>query len=230
MIIQGQVGAITKYADGSQPGAGVRQGNQGDMVVSELHGRLYEQAYRGNLYYGGTTALTTINNATFTIATTGVTATPIVGLYNPLSNSATNLVVLQATLACTLTALAATGGGPYVWMVSTGNNAISTGNTPYNRKTLTSAGSFAKVFGGAALTGMTGTLAAMAGSALGGGSYSNASFTATAAGPQTLLQGFVENFDGSLIVPPGGVLALMATTTPAAHSVTSSLLWEEVPV
>lgn len=230
MIIQGQVGAVAKYADGSQPGAGIRMGNQGDALVSELHGRFYEQAYRGNLYFGGTTSLTAINNATFTTATTGVTATPIVGLYNPLSNAATNLVVLQATLAATITALTATGGGPYVWMVSTGNNAISTGNTPYNRKTLTAAGSFAKVFGGAALTGMTGTLAAMAGSALGGGQYSNASFVGTAAGPPALLAGFVENLDGSLIVPPGGVLALMATTTPVAHSVTASLLWEEVPI
>ena len=44
------------------------------------------------------------------------------------------------------------------------------------------------------------------------------------------LQGFTENFDGSLIIPPGYVLALMATTTPVAHSAVSNILWEEVPL
>jgi hypothetical protein len=83
---------------------------------------------------------------------------------------------------------------------------------------------------GVALTGLSGTIATAFGSALGGGSYSNAALLGTAAGFQTILNGFVENFDGSLIVPPGGVIALMATTTPVAHSATSALVWEEVPI
>ena len=32
------------------------------------------------------------------------------------------------------------------------------------------------------------------------------------------------------IAPPGGVLALLATTTPVAHSASSGLVWEEVPL
>jgi hypothetical protein len=39
----------------------------------------------------------------------------------------------------------------------------------------------------------------------------------------------VQFFDGSLIVPPGGVLALLNTTSVTTHSVTSRLMWEEVP-
>jgi hypothetical protein len=222
--IQGAVG-VQNNVDSSAL-ITTRMGKQGELNVSELHGRFYEQTYRANVFSGGMT-LTSINNATFTSATTGATATPIVGVWNPASNSV-NLVVLQATLAMTITALAATGGGPYVWMVSTGNNAITTGAAPYNRKTLAASGSNAKNMSGVALTGMTGTLAVLGGSALGGGSASNASFTATAASMQTTLAGFAENLDGSIIVPPGGVLALMATTTPAAHSAVSSLVWEEV--
>jgi len=30
--------------------------------------------------------------------------------------------------------------------------------------------------------------------------------------------------------PPGGVLALFATTTPVAHSAASMIVWEEVPI
>jgi hypothetical protein len=222
--VNGQVGPQILGDGASQT---LRLGRLAELVVQELHGRFYEQTYRTNVFTGGMTALTSIANATFTTATTGVTATPIVGLWNP-ANSPVNCVILQANLAMTITALAATGGGPYVWMYSIGNAAISTGNVPVNRKSLLAAGSQAKVFGGAALTGMTGTLAGLFGSALGGGSASNQSFTATAASMQTSLAGFVENFDGSLIVPPGGVIGLFATTTPVAHSAVSGLLWEEV--
>lgn len=212
-------------SDGANPI--LRGGKSGEAIVQELHGRFYEQCYRGNTYRGGMTTLTSISNATFTIATTGVTATPIVGLYNP-STSLVNAVILQAILGITLTSLTATGGGPFLWAYSLGNGAVSTGSTPINSKTLVASGSACKVFGGAALTGMTGVLAALVGSALCGGASYNVSEVATAAGFMTPQMSDVENFDGSLIVPPGGVLALLATTTPVAHSAVSGLVWEEV--
>jgi hypothetical protein len=40
----------------------------------------------------------------------------------------------------------------------------------------------------------------------------------------------IDNIDGAIVVPPGGVLALLATGTPVAVSAASSLLWEELPV
>jgi len=214
----------------ASPGALInsRAGQLGDMIVSELQGRLYEQTYRGNKFVSGLAALTAITNATFTVATLGATCTPILGVWNP-GTSTVNLVIAQATLAAAITALTATGGGPYVWCGSTGNNALTLGSAPFSRKTLAAAGSQAKNMSGVALTGLTNNLVAMFGSALGGGSSSNASFVGTAAGMQTTLQGFVENFDGSLIVPPGGVLALLATTTPVAHSAVGSIVHDEVP-
>src|SRR5208283_2345397 len=142
MLIQTLTG-VQNNSDGQAPYA--RGGKQGDALVSELHGRYYEQNYRGNVYTGGVVALTSISNATFTIATTGATATPIVGLWNPASNGV-NLVVLQANLGIILTALQATGTGGLMWNYSLGNAAISTGSTPLNCKTLTAAGSNAKVF------------------------------------------------------------------------------------
>ena len=80
-------------------------------------------------------------------------------------------------------------------------------------------------------TGLTNNLVVRHASALGGGSAIGTAFLATQAGAQTQqVAGQVENIDGSIIVPPGGFLALLATITPVGHSAASALLWEEVPV
>lgn len=222
--IQGQVGPQV-LQDGAT--ATLRIDRSAAQVIQELHGRFYEQAYRGALFSGGMGAVTSISNATFTSGTLGATCTPIAGVWNP-GTSTVNLAILQAIMNVILTALQATGGGPFVWATSTGNNSISTGNVPLNRKTLAKSGSQAKDMSGVALTGLTNNLVVQQGSPLGGGSAYNASLLGTAAGFATINGGGVENFDGSILVPPGGVLALLATTTPVAHSAVSGLLWEEI--
>jgi hypothetical protein len=237
MQIQTQVGPIAttqSIAPGSI--AAVRSGNLGDTIVSELHGRFYEQAYRLNLYSAGMTTLTSISNATFTTATgmsatlgTAATGTPVIGIWNP-STSTINAVILQATLNVTLTALTATGAGGFVWGVFAGNGALTSGNAPINRKTLTAGGSQCKNLSGLALTGLTNVGVVVAASTLNGGPIYNVSEVGTAAGFHTVALTSVENLDGSIILPPGGVLALFATTTPVALSAVGSLLWEEVPV
>ena len=198
------------------------------VVVQELHGRFYEQTYRGGLFSGGM-GLTAINNVTFTTGTLGATCTPIIGIWNP-PNSGFNLVPLQATLGVTITAATNTGGGPYVWATSLNNSVITTGSVPVSRRTLQSSGSVAKFFAGVALTGLTNNLAVVQASNVAGGSAANFSFVGTAVGQATTGATSREDIDGSLIVPPGGVLALLATTTPVAHSAVSGILWEEVPV
>ena len=224
--VGGKVG-IQLLADGAGVQA-LRLGRQADQIISELHGRFYEQNFRGSVFSGGM-ALTAINNATFTTGTLGATCTPIVGVWNPVG-SPVNLVILQAILGITITALQATGGGPFVWATSVGNGVISTGNAPKNRRTLLASGSSAKDMCGVALTGLTTNLAVLGASALAGGSASNAAFLATAVGMHAPQQAWVEDVAGGLIVPPGGVLALLATTTPVAHSAASALIWEEVSV
>lgn len=218
-------GAATE-ADGALPVA--RAGRSGEAIFQELHGRFYEQNFRSLLYSDGM-GLTAISNATYTTATLTASVTPIVGVWNP-STSGVNLVILQATLGVTQTALQSTGGGPYVWAMSTGNTAISTGTTPLNRKTLVKSGSAAKGMTNTTPTGLTNSLVVMHASSLGGGSGYNTALLGTAIGYQPGLNAFTENIDGGLIVPPGGFLALLATTTPVAHSAASSLLWEEVAV
>ena len=241
MQVQSQVGPVAT-TQSIAPGSVValRSGNLGDTIVSELHGRFYEQTYRNNLFstsMSATGALTALSSANQTVANglsatlaTAAASTPILGIWNPATSSI-NAVILQATLGITQTALTVTGAGGFIWAVFTGNSNITTGSTPVNRKTLTASGSQCKgMSGNVALTGLTNIGVALATSALNGGSIYNVSEASTASGFVTQAVGYTENIDGSIIVPPGGVLALYATTTPVALSAVGSLLWEEVPV
>ena len=221
MIIQGQVG-VTTSSDGVQ--APARQGKLGDVIVSELHGRYYETSYRGNVYINGTTALTALTANTITLT---ATTTPILGVWNPVS-STVNLVILQATLASGINAAAATGPGAFVWASSLNNSAISTGSNPFNTKNLSASGSQAKGMSFVALTGLTNNLAVNMAS-----DFPTPTIITTAAVPtsvQTPTVSVTQNIDGAIIVPPGGVLALLNTVSTTTISVTGRLMWEEVPV
>lgn len=203
-----------------------RGGNSGEVIFGQLHGRFYETNLRGRLYMGGMT-ITSISNATFNLTTTGVTATPIIGLWNP-ATSTVDLVVLQAYLGISITNATNTGPGPFVWMYGTGNSVISTGSTGLNGRTML-ASSTGKFYPGTALTGMTSTLAILRGSGLHGGSSANFSFVGTAVGQATVGVAAYELIDGGIIVPPGGVLSLQSAATGVAHSAVSGIMWEEVP-
>jgi hypothetical protein len=224
--ITGRVGPDV-LADGAI--AKMRMGRSAEGIFQELHGRFYETNFRGAVFSGGM-GLTSISNVTFTTGTLGATVTPICGVYNPVA-STVNLVILQAILGVTVTAATATGGSPFVWATSITTAPVTTGNQPLNRKTLQPQGSAARDITNVAPTGMTPNLAVRFASALTGGLIKNISSVETAVGQNIGVSGIsVENIDGGIIVPPGGVLALLATTTPVAHSAASGLLWEEVPV
>ena len=225
MLTQGSVGqpSNTSLAAGANPT--IRQGQLADVIVSELHGRFYEQAYRGNLFStGGTVQALTANTITLT-----PTTTPILGVWNP-ATSTVNLVIAQAALdvfANNLTSGAGPGG--FVWAASTGNAALTLGAAPFNRKTLAAAGSQAKGFSNnVALTGLTNNLVIFEGADF--STPGPLTYTTLASTALIPCFGGVQNFDGSLIVPPGGVLALLNVTSSTVFSVTTRLLWEEVPV
>lgn len=225
-LIQGKVGSLIVQQNGEGTFPDARVTRDAAQLVADSHGRFFDAAMREALFSDGMTA-TSLAAATFTTGTPGNTGTPIAGVYNPL-NSGVILNILQATLCITITNATNTGCGAFAWMASAGNYAITTGNTPFNRK-FGSGGSRAKGMCGVALTGLTNNMAVKFGSALGGGSIANFSFVGTAAGQVTPQYTAVENFDGSILVPEGCVLGLYCTTQPVAHSATSSILWEEIP-
>ena len=229
MLIQGSVGqpSTTSIPAGTTPT--IRQGQLGDVIVSELHGRFYEQVYRANLFSVGTTGVVALSANTVSLTST---TTPILGIYNP-ATSTNNCVVLQASLQAFInTFTTPVSAGAFVWASSVGNTAVSTGVTPFNRKTLASAGAQGRGFAGAtALTGLTNNLVIFEGSDfVSPTALTYGTIVAPTAGTSLTSFGGVQNFDGSIIVPPGGVLALLNTTSTTTMSYTGRLLWEEVPL
>src|ERR1700752_4753294 len=201
----------------------------GAQRVADAAARFTDAALGGRLFSGGMT-LTSISNATFSTGTLGATATPIVGVWNP-NNSGKNLVILQVRIAPVNTALQTTGAGALMWASSIGNGSISTGNAPFNRGTGVASGSVAKDMSGVALTGLTNNLVVRDALAGGSGVISNLSTLKTAAGLFPPMVASLENVDGGIIVPPGGILAVLCTTNPpVAISAASSILWEELPI
>lgn len=221
--VAGQVGPSAQWSgDGSN--IEFYQGKKGDVMVSELHGRFYEQNYRGSVFGWGKTSTALSANS----ITLSATTTPIIGVWNP-SSSLFNLVVLQASIQSVLQAASSTTQGALVWAASTGNGGITTGNTPWNRKALAQSGSAAKGFDLAtALTGLTNNLVIFDAADLAiGVQITTATVAASTVVPMTVA---VQNFDGSLIVPPGGVLALLNTTSTTNINVAARIMWEEVPL
>lgn len=221
--VTGQVGTQS-LADGTTQ-APLRQGRTAELVVSELHGRFYEQTFRGNLYTFGINALTALSANTLTLT---ATTTPILGVWNPLS-SGVNLVILQASLNTGANNTATVGAGAFVWAASTGNGALTLGSAPFNAKSLTNAGSQTKTFTPAtALTGLTNNLVIVAAA-----DFPEPTIITTAAMPatiQTPTVPYVQNIDGAFIVPPGGVFALLNTISSTTVSVYGRMLFEEVPI
>ena len=219
MLLQSLTGQPAASAAGGTPS--LRAGQLADLIVSELHGRLYEQNYRGNLFSIGMTA-TALSASTIGLTATG---TPIIGVYNPQTSNV-NLVIAKAKLQLAATAASAVAPGAFVWAASVGNTAVSTGLTPTNRKTLSQAGSQAKGLNATtALTGLTNALTVLDAAAFG-------TLLAAQGATVTPIVGGIsqEEFDGDLIIPPGGVLALVNTISTTTVSVAASLIWEEVPL
>lgn len=218
--IQGNVG-VQNLGDGAFPTA--RFGRQGDLMVSQLHGRHYEQAVRGFMYSNGTLGLVALSANTIALT---ATATPILGIYNPPS-SGINAVILQASLSSGINNTASVGPGAFVWATSTGNIALTTGATPFARL-LGGAPAKCKGLAGVALTGLTNNLVVQEAS-----DFPSPNIITTTAVPTTVttpMANVVQNFDGGVIVPPGGIFALLNTVSTVTISVFGRMKWEEVPV
>lgn len=211
MLIQGQVGASTQsIAPGTTPP--VRLGQLGDVVVSELHGRLYETNYRGALFTTFINGLTIASTHATPIA--AGTGTPIIGIQNP-AGSGKNIVLYRIQQATT----SGTPGGPLVWnIIPNPQNITQTATTAYSNSTLQPSGSITRIFNNVALTGSTAGVA-----------FRNAGGSAAVAATGAILT-YTELYDGALIVAPGTMLALAATAAGTSHVINVYAEWEEIPV
>ncbi len=212
MQIQGKVGpaaAMKSLADGSS-NIDVRLGNMQDVIMSELHGRYYENAYRRNLYSGGNTTgmVTTVGTAAIN---TGLCLT------NPIGNTF-NLVLLKAGFALTVAQPAAAAIG---LMTSYSAATAVTQTTP-----LVPANNFVGL--GQAPTGL------LASSVTAPNAFTLRKILAaagTAAITAVALQALTFfDCEGSIILPPGACVAFYTSSVTGAASFFGSFTWEEVPV
>jgi hypothetical protein len=205
MLIQGAVGQPSTVS--LQPGTNptFRQGQLGDIIVNELHGRYYETAYRQNVFYAANQAATAWSVALATTYT-GIC------LSNPAGNTK-NLIPTKIGFALSAAPAAIASIGIIGGYLSTG---VVTHTTP-----LTPGSTFLGV--GPTPTGKADAAATIVGTPvwilpfMGG-------FTAAAL-PST--SPAVVDLEGSIIIPPGGYICIGALTAVTGFG---SIVWEEVPI
>jgi hypothetical protein len=180
-----------------------RGGKQGDTIVSELHGRYYEQTYRGNVFSVATQGTG--------VTTTAALATTYTGLAvgNP-TGSGVNLVLNKFTCAQFAVGAAATIG------IMGGVGTITASLTAQSR--VIGGGQTSKATATAGQTISTPVLIATFGEV--------GSLATTGYGLQA---GLVVDLEGSIIVPPGSFIAAY-TAIVTTSALQFSFAWEEVLV
>jgi hypothetical protein len=204
MLLQTQVGPSTS-SDGTYPNA--RSGKLGDVIVSELNGRYYENTYRGNTFFAANTA-----NQALSVASGTYTGLAVA---NP-AGSGKNLVMLDVQFAISV---AQTGLGSIVFGYAP-TVALTTGNSsgPTGTPCLIGSGasSVAKVGASATLGAAPTIMRALAGSIW------------ITANTSTFIAPVKDEIAGLVVVPPGQLVCIEATTT--AVTGLASMSWVELPI
>ncbi len=201
MQIQPQVGTQLN-ADGVTT-AIARSGKQGELMVSELHGRYYEQTYRSNMFSVMTQGTGVTTTAALATTWTGL------GISNPVGSNV-NLVVNKMWVTEFAVGAAATVG------VMGGTGVLNAGLTPQSR--IIGGGALSKANASASATISTPLLICTFGQT---GSLAT---TGYGLGPAASI-----DFEGSLIVPPGSFIASY-TSIVTTTALQFGYAWEEVPV
>jgi hypothetical protein len=209
--VTGQVGTIGPVASGS-PAVPARQGNYGEIMVSELNGRYYEQSLRGNVFVCAQTAGTALIAA----AAGGVT----LQLFNP-SNSLVNLAILDITV--TIEAATAQTAMESVYLCGNSTGATQTLTTPLTAYSSQVGGG--RVASGKPLVSSTFTNSANPLRYLG-----SFAMGATATSGINTLTSFKDDVGGLIIVPPGSFVGIYGLTggTVGDLTIASSISWVEL--
>jgi hypothetical protein len=220
--LTGTVGAPSNVSAGDGVSLPLLQGKQSELVATELHGKYYTQAYRGNAYYASIAATGVVTTAFSTLAYVGGL------LWNP-QGSGKNLVPIRAVQGRILAATTVCAFG-HAYQANVGSGVgtaapLSAFTTiaaalrgPLNQPGVTGQGNSVALVG----AGGTFTTALVWGRANG-----------FAAGTETTAiveQAYVEDFDGMVIIPPGTIFAFFAATAAQGGTWLPSIIWEEVPL
>lgn len=198
---QGIIG-VQNGADGATP-ISARFGQQGDRLVSGLHGGRYEQVVRGNVFSVQTQGTSVTTTAALATTWTGL------GISNP-AGSGVNLVLLKFGASQFAAGAAAAVG------ILGGIGVLAASLTPQSRK-----------IGGGAVSLANASAGATISTPLLIDTYGSLGSVATTA--YGLVPSINENIDGAVVIPPGsfiGTYTSVVTTT----ALTFSFVWEEVPL
>ena len=201
-----QPGEPATSSNGTLPARG---GTMGDMVVSQLHGRYYEQALNGHLFYAQT-AVTGVAPGT-AISTTGAYT-----LYNPIG-SGYNLVVLEGMMGYVSGTI---GAGVVDWVAHVNPAAAAPTGTAI-------VATNALLGGSAGVARPLTTSTVVAGTPIRPFCSLGASLATTAVQPWHVR----DDVGGAIIVAPGCAVDLHATAAGGTSPlVVFGVLWEEVAI
>lgn len=203
---RGQVGPQT-VSDGSEQA--LRQGKSAELVVTELHGRYYEQAYRGNLFVAQ--AIVTAPTIYTTAAGTGG---PLI--WNP-PTSGVNVALVAMSLGITVVSTVAAAIG------ITGN----VGQTVAPTSTTAIDGNFNALLGTSTAKSRAyrvGTPTNAGGFLLPVGDLHTGALTTDAGSVKWI------DLGGVILVPPGGWAAVATSATATTTVAQIGLVYEEIPV
>ena len=185
-----------------------RGGKLGETVMQELHGRYYETTYNKAMFSAANQAAMT-TSAALTTTYTGLS------LSNPI-NSNVNLVLCKVGVAAILAQTSPLAVGLLAGINAGTNVTHTTALTPANNFIGQPAGQ-GKADSSATLTGTPVLLQLL-------GSFGTGATTVDQA------DAFTVDLEGSIVIPPGGYVALYTSAASAASSLLASFSWEEVPV
>lgn len=207
MNIQAQVGKQTN-SNGANPT--VRANAEGDIVISENFGRYCQKTLEGDAYVISTPSAgvtLTIPNTAFTLGSSSI---PIITIVN----GGTRNISINKLMISTVSGPPA--AGTWWWAAAVGQTPsafLSLSSSGFNTKTwvtTTDLGASARIGIGQGLTGLNGSL----------------SLVRIAGNLDTVTAGlgtYIEEIAGSIIIPPNGLIGLLAPAVGTNHVVHASV-------
>ena len=219
MLLQGVV--FDPSAAGSPDGSTVSAnfGRANELIFSELHGKYFQQCYRGIVFYASTASAGVV----IPIAST---LTPTYSIWNP-SGSGKLCVPVVTLIGWTATTAAL---GSFVWHLTTSAGSAAGSGLPY---TAFGTGTAVNALAGSGkasvmktATGGTTTLTAASTFYRETGCQITATAAATSTAPGWIWR---DDWDGTGILAPGNGMHLLGTTA-IAVTATVTLVYAEIPL
>lgn len=196
----------------------IRLGTEGQTVISDLTARYYEAASRQQLFTVST-AVAGTTNAAANVTPPAAAAATILTLHNPMG-SGKNLEVIKVYVNH-ISGTPAAGG---IWLAGASNSVISVAQNATPVATFIGGGtnSVARGYTQTALTGglVHTTIRPVA----------NCSPFAGAIAATTVGLNCLDEVEGAIVVPPGGLLSVASSGTGTTHILSASIAYREAPL